>query len=226
VERWCRGGALGWAFDNDEDEIRLDGPITGFDMGAVLEQGMADSPVSGSMAAYILHRVQNVMDGRRFVMAADEFWMYLTNPLFAAAIDNFLLTLRKVNGALVLATQQPEHALDRPIGASLVAQCMTKVLFPNHRAREESYGPAGLGCSPAVFRAVREDLLGSRSFVLLRDSGAVVCEFDLSAIPEQVALLSSTRNRVKLLDRIRAETGDDPALFVPEFQRRHLEAVD
>ena len=226
LDRWCRGGALGWAFDNDEDEIRLDGPVTGFDMGPVLEHGMADSPVSGSMAAYILHRVQSVMDGRRFVMAADEFWMYLTNPLFEAAIDNFLLTLRKVNGALVLATQQPEHALDRPIGASLVAQCMTKVLFPNHRAREDSYGPAGLGCSPAVFKAVREDLLGSRSFVLLRDSGAVVCEFDLSAIPEQVALLSSTRNRVKLLDRIRSETGDDPARFIPEFQRRYVEAID
>ena len=73
LDRWCRGGALGWAFDNDEDEIRLDGPITGFDMGPVLEHGMADSPVSGSMAAYILHRVQGVMDGRRFVMAADEF---------------------------------------------------------------------------------------------------------------------------------------------------------
>ena len=226
LDRWCRGGSLGWAFDNDADEIRLDGPITGFDMGPVLEQGMADSPVSGSMAAYILHRIQGVMDGRRFVMAADEFWMYLTNPLFAAAIDNFLLTLRKVNGALLLATQQPEHALDRPIGASLVAQCMTKILFPNFRAREESYGAAGLGCSPAVFRAVREDLLSSRSFVLLRDSGAVVCEFDLSGLPEQVALLSSTRNRVNLLDRIRAETGDDPARFVPEFQRRHLEAVD
>ena len=226
LERWCDGGALGWAFDNMEDEIRLDGPITAFDMGAVLEHGGADGAVSASMAAYILHRVRGVMDGRRFVMAADEFWMYLTNPLFAAALDNFLLTLRKVNGALLLATQQPEHALDRPIGASLVAQCMTKVLFPNHRAREESYGPAGLGCAPAVFHAVREDLLGRRCFVLLRDSGAVVCEFDLSAMPEQVALLSSTRNRVRLLDRIRAETGDDPARFVPEFQRRHLEAVD
>jgi type IV secretion system protein VirB4 len=226
LERWCHGGALGWAFDNEDDAIRLDGPITGFDMGQVLGQGTGDDPVSASMAAYILHRVQGVMDGRRFVMAADEFWMYLTNPLFAAALDNFLLTLRKVNGALVLATQQPEHALDRPIGASLVAQCMTKILFPNHRAREDSYGPSGLGCAPAVFRAVREELLGSRSFVLLRDSGAVVCEFDLSALPEQVALLSSTRNRIRLLDRIRAETGDDPGRFVPEFQRRHHEAVD
>jgi type IV secretion system protein VirB4 len=224
LEKWCRGGALGWAFDNDEDETSLDGPIVGFDLGAMLDPSMSASPVSASMAAYLLHRVQSIMDGRRFVLAADEFWMYLANPLFANALDNFLLTLRKINGSLILATQQPEHALSRPIGASLVAQCMTKILFPNRQAVEASYN--ALGCSPAVFRAVHEDLLEQHAFVLMRDSGSVICDFDLSALPEQLATLSGTLNRVKLLDEIRRSVGDDPRAFLPEYQRRYAEAVD
>ena len=32
LEKWCRGNALGWAFDGERDEVRLDGAITGVDM--------------------------------------------------------------------------------------------------------------------------------------------------------------------------------------------------
>ena len=32
LEKWCRGNALGWAFDNDQDEVQIDDSITGFDM--------------------------------------------------------------------------------------------------------------------------------------------------------------------------------------------------
>ena len=37
LERWCRGGALGWAFDGEEDRVRLDAPFLGFDMTALLD---------------------------------------------------------------------------------------------------------------------------------------------------------------------------------------------
>jgi type IV secretion system protein VirB4 len=45
-----------------------------------------------------LHRVASVVDGRRFVMSCDEFRAYLLNPMFAAVVDKFLLTVRKNNG--------------------------------------------------------------------------------------------------------------------------------
>jgi type IV secretion system protein VirB4 len=130
LERWCRGNALGWAFDGEVDEVRLDASITGFDMTHLLDYEEVCAPA----AAYLLHRVGAVVDGRRFVMSCDEFRAYLLNPQFAAVVDKFLLTVRKNNGMLILATQQPEHVLESKLGASLVAQCMTKILYPSPTA--------------------------------------------------------------------------------------------
>ena len=112
LERWCRGAALGWAFDGETDEVALDASITGFDMTHLLDHDEVCAPA----AAYLLHRVGSVVDGRRFVMSCDEFRAYLLNPQFASVVDKFLLTVRKNNGMLILATQQPEHVLEFTTG--------------------------------------------------------------------------------------------------------------
>jgi type IV secretion system protein VirB4 len=222
LEKWCRGQALGWAFDGACDEVRLDAAITGFDMTHLLELEQVCAPA----AAYLLYRIGEVMDGRRFVMACDEFRAYLLNEQFASVIDKFLLTVRKNNGMLILGTQQPEHVLDSPIGSSLVAQCQTKILFPSPTADRKAYID-GLKCTEGEYRAVREDMLtGQRRFLLKREGGSVVCEFDLSAMPEFVAVLSGRANTVRFADRLREEMGSDPDRWLPAFLERFHEARD
>lgn len=222
LERWCRGSALGWAFDGEADEVRLDASITGFDMTQLLEYEEVCAPA----AAYLLHRVGSVVDGRRFVMSCDEFRFYLLNPQFAAVVDKFLLTVRKNNGMLILATQQPEHVLESPIGASLVAQCMTKIFYPSPTADRSAYID-GLKCTEGEFQAVREQMaIGSRKFLLKRESGSVICEFDLSEMREYVAVLSGRANTVRFADRLRENYGEAPGAWIDKFMARYHEVQD
>ena len=222
LERWCRGNALGWAFDGDTDEVRLDASITGFDMTHLLDYEEVCAPA----AAYLLHRVASVVDGRRFVMSCDEFRAYLLNPMFAAVVDKFLLTVRKNNGMLILATQQPEHVLDSKLGSSLVAQCMTKILYPSPTADRDAY-IGGLKCTEGEFKAVREGMaLGKRRFLLKRESGSVVCEFDLGDLGEYVAVLSGRANTVRFAENLRRELGEAPAAWLGPFMARYHEARD
>jgi len=222
LERWCRGSALGWAFDGDQDDVRLDASITGFDMTHLLDYEEVCAPA----AAYLLHRVASVVDGRRFVMSCDEFRAYLLNPMFAAVVDKFLLTVRKNNGMLILATQQPEHVLESKLGSSLVAQCMTKILYPSPTADRSAYID-GLKCTEGEFKAVREDMvLGKRRFLLKREAGSVICEFDLGVMREYVAVLSGRANTVRFAEKLRAELGDTPAAWVGPFMDRYAEAID
>lgn len=222
LERWCAGNSLGWAFDGEFDKVELDPAITGFDMTHLLDYEEVCAPA----AAYILHRVRSVVDGRRFVMCCDEFRAYLLNPQFASVVDKFLLTVRKNNGMLILATQQPEHVLESKLGASLVAQCMTKILFPSPTADRAAYID-GLKCTEGEYKAVREDMLaGRRRFLLKRDSSSVVCEFDLSKMQEFVAVLSSRANTVRFVDKLRSELGDDPRCWLDQFMARYREASD
>jgi type IV secretion system protein VirB4 len=222
LERWCRGNALGWAFDGDSDDVRLDASITGFDMTHLLDHEEVCAPA----AAYLLHRVASVVDGRRFVMSCDEFRAYLLNPMFAAVVDKFLLTVRKNNGMLILATQQPEHVLESKLGSSLVAQCMTKILFPSPTADRDAY-IGGLKCTDGEFKAVREDMaLGKRRFLLKRESGSVICEFDLGDMGEYVAVLSGRANTVRFAEVLRRELGEEPAAWLGPFMARYHEARD
>lgn len=222
LERWCRGAALGWAFDSETDQVELSPAITGFDMTQLLDYEEVCAPA----AAYLLHRVASVVDGRRFVMCCDEFRAYLLNPQFAAVVDKFLLTVRKNNGMLILATQQPEHVLESKLGASLVAQCMTKIMYPSPTADRAAYID-GLKCTEGEYRAVREDMaLGSRKFLLKRESGSVVCEFDLGDMKEFIAVLSGRANTVRFAERLRKEHGEDPDAWLPHFMARYHEARD
>ena len=222
LERWCRGSSLGWAFDGDRDEVKIDASITGFDMTHLLDYEEVCAPA----AAYLLHRVGSVVDGRRFVMSCDEFRAYLLNPQFAAVVDKFLLTVRKNNGMLILATQQPEHVLESKLGASLVAQCMTKILYPSPTADRSAYID-GLKCTEGEFKAVREDMaIGRRKFLLKRESGSVICEFDLGDMREYVAVLSGRANTVRFAEKLRREHGEDPSAWLDEFMSRYHEARD
>jgi type IV secretion system protein VirB4 len=222
LEKWCRGNALGWAFDNEQDEVRIDDSITGFDMTQLLEHDEVCAPAG----AYLLYRVTQILDGRRVVLSIDEFRFYLKNLLFAYVVDNLLLTVRKSNGAVFVALQQPEHILEHAIGPSIVAQCQTKLFFASPTADHDVY-IKGLKCTEGEYRAVREDMLiGKRRFLLKREQGSVICEFDLGEMREYVAVLSGRANTVRFAEKLRHKYGEAPDKWLPEFLRRYDEATD
>lgn len=222
LEKWCRGGALGWVFDGDRDDVSIDEAITGFDMTQLLEHDEVCAPAG----AYLLYRVTQILDGRRLVLSIDEFRFYLKNPQFAAVVDNLLLTVRKSNGAVFLALQMPEHILESPLGPSIVAQCQTKIIFASPTADRDVY-VNGLKCTEGEYRAVREDLVvGKRRFLLKREQGSVICEFDLGDIREYIAVLSGRANTVRFAEKLRHQFGEAPDKWLPEFLRRYQEATD
>ncbi|MEY3201086.1 MAG: hypothetical protein RIR70_636, partial [Pseudomonadota bacterium] len=60
LAKWCRGGALGWLFDNAEDTLDLDQcPIVGFDVTEFLENDTTRTPT----IMYLFHRIENMIDG-------------------------------------------------------------------------------------------------------------------------------------------------------------------
>jgi type IV secretion system protein VirB4 len=204
------------------DDVRIDEAITGFDMTQLLEHDEVCAPAG----AYLLYRVTQILDGRRVVLSIDEFRFYLKNLQFAAVVDNLLLTVRKSNGAVFLALQMPEHILESPLGPSIVAQCQTKIMFPSPTADRGTY-INGLKCTEGEYRAVREDMLiGKRRFLLKREQGSVICEFDLGDMREYVAVLSGRANTVRFADKLRRLFGEEPEKWLPEFLQRHHEAID
>jgi type IV secretion system protein VirB4 len=45
LDKWCKGGALGWVLDNDNDTVALDAPFLGFDVTAFLDDATTRGPI-------------------------------------------------------------------------------------------------------------------------------------------------------------------------------------
>ncbi|MGH6966685.1 MAG: VirB4 family type IV secretion/conjugal transfer ATPase [Phenylobacterium sp.] len=220
LERWRRGGALGWALDNDADALDLAPRFVGFDMTHVLDAPEVRTP----LMMYLFHRLQGLVDGRRLVIDIDEFWKALGDEAFRGLAEDGLKTYRKQNALLLLGTQSPADVLRSPIAHTIVEQCATKIFLPNPHAAERDYVD-GFGLTQREFALVREELDPSQHrFLIKQGLNSVVAELDLSGLDDALAVLSGRSETVALLDRLRALHGDDPADWLPVFHRarKHL----
>jgi type IV secretion system protein VirB4 len=204
LERWCQGGSLGWCFDGEADEVDLDAGIVGFDLTDILK----DDTVVNPAALYLLHRISTVMDGRRVVLALDEFRKYVMHAEFRELVEDYLLTARKRNALATLVTQEPVHVLRDTFGATLVDACQTMFLFPTPDADEAIYRGT-LGLSEGELRVVREELQPGSRRVLIKRKGetaeSAVVDFNLSAMLDHVAVLSGRENTAAYAARLRRE---------------------
>ncbi len=219
IDKWCAGKSLGWAFDGPEDQTDLSHPFVGYDMTAVLD----DPEVRGPAMAYMFHRVEALLDGRRIVVAIDEFWKALADPAFSAMVNEKLKTIRKRNGVVILATQSPRDALNSPISHSILEQCPTQIFMPNSKANREDYVD-GMKLTEREFLLVKEEMTpGSRQFLLKQGTVSVTCGLDLSHAQDCIAVLSGRDNTVRLMEQIIKDAGNDPTAWLDTFMSKALE---
>ncbi|MGA0608349.1 VirB4 family type IV secretion/conjugal transfer ATPase [Phenylobacterium sp. VNQ135] len=213
LEKWCRGGPLGWALDNDEDALSLDARFLGFDMTHLLDNPEVRTPVM----MYLFHRLQGLVDGRRLVIDVDEFWKAIGDEAFRDLAQDGLKTYRKQNAFMVFGTQSPADVLASPIAHTILEQCATKIFLPNPHAAERDY-VEGFGLTRREFALVREELAPERrQFLIKQGLNSVVAELRLDGLDDDLAILSGRTETVDLLDRLRAQHGDDPQAWMSPF---------
>lgn len=229
--KWCRGGPYGWLFDNDVDLISIEGHVrlAGFDFTDLLPKDEApDDGCAAAMASDIMFRLKAKMDGRRFGIVVDECRYYMDS--ISGMIEDFALTGRKKELALILAAQKPDHVLAHPLGRSIMAQVPNSFCFPDEKAEWKEYGARGLGCTPAEFNFIKSlDTItksgasqSKRQILIRRQAGSVIVEFDITGMDDEIAILSGRPDTAALMERIAAELGPDatPDNLVAEFKAR------
>ncbi|HEY0437573.1 MAG TPA: transporter, partial [Phenylobacterium sp.] len=220
LDRWRQGGPLGWALDNDADALGLDAHLLGFDMTHLLDNAEVRTPVM----MYLFHRITALADGRRLVVDIDEFWKALGDEAFRGLAEDGLKTWRKQNAFMVFGTQSPADVLRTPIAHTILEQCATKIFLPNPHAAERDY-VEGFGLTRREFELVRTELIPeARQFLIKQGPNSVVAELRLDGLDDELAILSGRASAVDLVDRLRAEHGDDPARWLGPFHtlRRSL----
>ncbi|MBL8577270.1 MAG: VirB4 family type IV secretion system protein [Mesorhizobium sp.] len=221
LRRWERGGPLGWVFDNVIEDIGLGdfgvgGKFVGYDMTDFLDNEEIRTP----LMAYLFHRVEQLIDGRRIIIVIDEFWKALADEGFRELAQNKLKTIRKQNGLMLFATQSPRDAINSPIAHTIIEQCPTQVFMPNSRGSRADY-VEGFKLTEREYELITRELSNeSRRFIVKQGHNSVVAELNLGGFDDELAVLSGRTANVELADTIRSQTGDDPAAWLPLFQQQ------
>ena len=225
MRKWTAGNALGWVFDNPADVIELGGAsIIGFDYTDVIDNAEVRVPV----VSYLLHRLEELIDGRPLVYVMDEFWKILAGGgELKEFARNKQKTIRKQNGFGIFATQSPEDALGSDISAALIEQTATLILLPNPGAGREDY-IEGLKLTEAEYQVVKSLDERSRSFLVKQGHVSSVCQLNLRGMEDALAVISASTDNIAVMHRVlqeeaaRLDVGQDelaPEHWLPRFQQ-------
>jgi type IV secretion system protein VirB4 len=123
-------GPLGQLLDAEHDALG-DGRFLTFETENLMQLG--DKAIV-AVLLYLFRRIEKRLDGSPTLVPLDEAWVYLKHPLFRERLRTWLKTLRKYNGAVLLATQNLSDVMRSEIGDVILETCPTKVLLPNAEA--------------------------------------------------------------------------------------------
>ncbi len=133
IAHYTHSGAMGSLLDATHDSLELSNFVV-FEMDEIM--GMGDKNLI-PVLLYIFHIIEKSLDGKPALLILDEAWQLLAHKLFSWKIKEYLKVFRKLNCAVVLATQSLSDAKNSGILDVLVESCPTKILLANPNARQE-----------------------------------------------------------------------------------------
>jgi len=218
LQKWCRTGtdvqgSLGWALDSDDDLLKFeDGRCYGFDYTELLD----DDRTCPAIMMYLMHRVEQLIDGRRFAFFMDEYWKALSVSYFEDFAKNKQKTIRKQNGFGVYMTQSPSDTLASPIARTLIEQTATFIFLPNSSGDRADY-VGGFKLTDAEFDVVAALPKGSRMFAIKQGHRFYLASLDLHKFRDELKVLSGTTDNVARLEKLRVRLGDEPSAWLAPF---------
>jgi type IV secretion system protein VirB4 len=212
---WWGDGEHAWLFDNAEDGTDLAADTVGFDMTQILETPALRSPAM----MYLFHRVEERLDGTAAIVVVDEGWKALDDDVFVRRIKDWEKTIRKRNGIVGFATQSAQDALESRIASAIIEQAATQIFMANPKAKAADYVD-GFGLTAHEFEIVRTLPDDAHCFLVKHGADSVVARLNLSGERDLLTILSGREKTVRLLDEIRAESGDDPEAWIPRLLER------
>jgi type IV secretion system protein VirB4 len=187
----------------------------GFDSTMLLEGTghPASEPILGTLF-YLKDLMQR--EGRLMLTIVEEFWMPANFPLTQEIMKRVLKAGRLKNEFMILSSQSPEDAINCDIFAAIVQQTATKIFLPNPDAEFPSYEKCNV--SKGEFEKLRTLDKTSRTFLVKQSNTSCFAKLDLHGFDDHLPIISGTEDDIRQCELIRAEFGDNPDVWIPEFQ--------
>lgn len=221
LSKWCRsvGGQLGWCLDSPVNKFNpANMDRVGFDSTMLLESSSgkghpASEPILGTLF-YLKDLMQR--EGRLMLTIVEEFWMPANYPLTQSIMKRVLKAGRLKNEFMMLSSQSPEDAINCDIFAAIVQQTATKIFLPNPDAEFEAYSKCNV--TKGEFDKLKALDKASRTFLVKQSNTSCFAKLDLFGFDDHLPIISGTDEDIVECEKIRAEYGDNPDIWIPKLQ--------
>jgi type IV secretion system protein VirB4 len=142
LHRWTRAGQYGFLFDNPVDTLSFSRFQT-FNFA-----GWGDAPeVLEPLLFYVLHRASNeIADPKNLatfkMFLLDEAWLFIRNETIRNYVVQAQKTWRKLNAAMILATQSLKELQESGMLQIVSESCPTKIFLANPEMDRDVYREA------------------------------------------------------------------------------------
>jgi type IV secretion system protein TrbE len=204
LEYYTLAGAMGHLLDADQDMLGA-GRFLTFECEHLMNLG---EKAVVAVLLYLFRRIEKRLDGSPTLVPLDEAWVYLKHPLFRERIREWLKTLRKYNGCVLLATQNLSDIFNSPIRDVVLESCPTKILLPN----AEAANPASrqfydlLGLNDREIDIVQKSL-PKRHYYVVSTAGRRLIALGLGKVALSFVGVSSREERQSAID-VMERSGD------------------
>lgn len=219
ADRTGKSGDLAYLFDNEEDQFNLNADTIGFDMTHWLSDTGGTPEELLPISMYLFHRLEESFDGRLTGIYLEEGWQFLQQDYWKEKIEEYLVTLRKYNVFLYLSTQLPDKLAKSKIASALIQGSATTIFLANPKASEQDYIES-FKLSQREYEIIKNFDIQSRYFLVKQGHEAAVGRINLQGFDNYLSVFSGNIKSVELCERICAEHGNDPEIWLPHFYER------
>jgi type IV secretion system protein TrbE len=150
----------------------------------------------------------------------DEAWVYLRDELFREYLREWLKTLRKLNAAVVLATQNLSDIFNSGISDVVLEACPTKIFLANAEARNAQsrrlYETAGLNEREIE---IVERATPKREYYVVSPEGRRLISLGLGQVALSFVGVNSPEERRRVDELVSAHPRTWPAEWLAERGR-------
>ena len=213
-------GRFAWALDNPSNIFDVNNFWRiGFDVTDLLVEDY--QPSAPLLACLFYMKSMMIENFENMVTVVEEFWLPLKFKMTEDMILDVLKTGRKKGDFMVLVSQSPADAISSPIFPAIVEQTPTKIMLPNPDAEyknDEGKGYNRVGLTQKEFIQLKKLGLASRTFLVKQGNQSAFATLDLYGFDDDIPVLSSSDNNIKLLDTILWRLSNGHQFKVPSYK--------
>ncbi len=207
---WHGKGKYSFIFDHEEETDWGDNFVNSFNLTPIMAHKALVVPVM----SYILHKIENALDGERTMIVLDEAWKLIDNYAIGPKINDWLVRLRKKNCMVIFATESIKDIATSNITESINQNIATQIFLPDPSPTE--YYKTVFGLNDSEF-ALLSAMSSDEHHFLFKYEDAVVASLNLAKLSDDMMVLSSNPKTLLAMHKAMNQYGDNPQEWLPHF---------